>query len=164
MHYSIIKENDVSNGPGVRVSLFVSGCNNACPGCFNKEAQNPLYGYEYNQKVENEIIDMLKKPYVRGLSILGGDPFYKDNAFEVLRLCGRVKEELPDKDIWLWTGYSINDEIPVYLLADIDVVVDGRFEIDKKDLNLKFRGSSNQRIIDLAKTRENNWKIVLWEG
>lgn len=161
MHYAGIKNCDVANGPGFRVSLFVSGCRNRCPGCFNKETWEFTYGQEFTSETMSELLWALKNPNTTGLSILGGDPFEMENSEAVYHICKKVKERYPDKTIWCWTGYSLDDVWEEPALKYIDVLVDGKFEQDKKDLTLKWRGSSNQRIIDIRKTFETGEVVLL---
>lgn len=168
MYYSDIKYPDVANGLGVRVSLFVSGCRRHCPECFNKEAQDFKYGKPFTDKEITFIESKLQLPQVRGLSLLGGEPMEIENVTELLPLCEYLKEHYPDKDIWCYTGYTYeellnrNNIATKELLKYIDILVDGDFQIDKKSLSLKFRGSSNQRIIDVQKTLKSN-KVELIE-
>lgn len=159
MNYGEIKTFDIANGLGVRVSLFVSGCSNHCKGCFQPETWNFNYGNPYTKETEDEIFKALQPPYIQGLSLLGGDPFELANQPEVTRLVKRIKKELPNKDIWAYTGYILDQDLldggrmhtPYTddLLECIDVLVDGPFVESLKDLSLKFCGSSNQRLIDL---------------
>ena len=168
MYYSDIKYPDVANGLGVRVSLFVSGCRRHCPECFNKEAQDFKYGKPFTDKEITFIESKLQLPQVRGLSLLGGEPMEIENVTELLPLCEYLKSTYTDKDIWCYTGYTYeellnrNHKATQEILKYIDILVDGDFQKDKKDLSLKFRGSSNQRIIDVQKTLKDN-KIVLVE-
>ena len=168
MYYSDIKYPDVANGLGVRVSLFVSGCRRHCPECFNKEAQDFKYGKLFTDKEIKLIEDKLKLPQVRGLSLLGGEPMEIENVTELLPLCKYLKSTYTNKDIWCYTGYTYeelinrNNIVTKEILKYIDILVDGDFQIDKKSLNLKFRGSSNQRIIDVQKTLKSN-KVELIE-
>lgn len=155
MKYGKIKKTDIANGPGVRVSLFVSGCRNRCKGCFQPETWDFNYGQEYDGvNAANEIIKALSPEYISGLSILGGDPIERENVFEVVTLCHLVKLFYPDKSIWLYTGYKYEDIAEKYpdLLEFIDVMVDGPFIEDLKDISLTFRGSSNQRIINVPES------------
>ena len=155
MHYGKIKKTDIANGPGVRVSLFVSGCRNHCKGCFQPETWSFNYGQEYDGvNTVNEIIEALSPEYISGLSILGGDPIERENISEVVTLCYLVKRLYPDKTIWLYTGYKYEDIAEMYpnILEVIDVMVDGPFIEDLKDISLVFRGSSNQRIIDVPES------------
>lgn len=168
MYYSDIKYPDVANGLGVRVSLFVSGCRRHCPECFNKEAQDFKYGKPFTDKEITFIESKLQLPQVRGLSLLGGEPMELENVVELMSLCKYYKTQYPDKDIWCYTGYTIeellnrNNIATKEILKYIDILVDGDFQIDKKNLSLKFRGSSNQRIIDVQKTLKSN-KVELIE-
>ena len=162
MNYADIKVADVANGTGVRVSLFVSGCNHHCKGCFNPEAWNFNYGKEFTDEETEKILQELDHPYVSGLSILGGEPLEYVNQKGLLPLLKKVKEKFPEKNIWCYTGYTFDNDVlgnmfdnweqTEELVSYIDVMVDGKFEEDKKDLNLKFRGSSNQRVIDVQKS------------
>ena len=162
MNYADIKVADVANGTGVRVSLFVSGCNHHCKGCFNPEAWNFNYGKEFTEEETEKILEELDHPYVSGLSILGGEPLEYVNQKGLLPLLKKVKEKFPEKSIWCYTGYTFDNDVvgnmfenwneTKELVSYIDVMVDGKFEEDKKDLNLKFRGSSNQRVIDVQES------------
>ena len=161
MHYGEIKKTDIANGTGVRVSLFVSGCRHCCEGCFNSATWDFCYGREYTQETEDMIIGYLAPDYIKGLTLIGGEPFEKENQGELLKLVTRVKREYPHKNIWCYSGFTFEEitgnsrasgDTANALLQHIDILVDGRFEKDKKDIRLKFRGSSNQRIIDVKKT------------
>ena len=149
MFYSQILDCDVANGLWWRVSLFVSGCSLHCKGCFNSETWNFKFGKEYTQATEDKILELLNRPYIRGLTLLGGNPTEPENEPDLIKLCQRIKNELPTKDIWMWTGHiyeelkSKNDK----LIDLCDVIIDGPFIEEKKDLTLKWRGSSNQRIL-----------------
>ncbi|MGM9991973.1 MAG: anaerobic ribonucleoside-triphosphate reductase activating protein [Candidatus Bruticola sp.] len=156
MNYAAIHPLDVANGTGIRVSLFVSGCPHHCPNCFNKETWSEHYGYSYTSKTEDKIMTMLCHPHVRGLTVLGGEPLTPQHQSDLLPLLQRVKRELPKKDIWIYTGYLLEDFLPngsaytknsLTILGIIDMLVDGPFIEAKKDLRLKFRGSANQRLI-----------------
>ena len=159
MNYADIKIADVANGKGVRVSLFVSGCNHHCKGCFNPQAWDFNYGKEFTEEDEEKVMEDLDHSYVAGLSLLGGEPLEHQNQKGLLPLLKKVKERFPEKNIWCYTGYKFDSDIVTNmfenwpetkeLMSYIDVLVDGKFEEDKKDLNLKFRGSANQRIIDV---------------
>lgn len=159
MNYAEIKWNDIANGPGVRISLFVSGCRHHCPGCFNREAWDFRYGAPYDASVEEAILSALAPGYVDGLSLLGGEPFEPENRGVLAMLCEHVKKELPGKSIWCYTGFSFDEELLAgkagddssvrALLRQLDVLVDGRFVEAQKDLSLIFRGSANQRILDV---------------
>ena len=161
MNYSALNHHDIANGPGWRVSLFVSGCRRACKGCFNKEAWNFNYGQEFTSETMLELLRMLDDPNVAGLSILGGDPFEPENRQAVDDICWMVKLLKPSKTIWVWTGYSFEDLKDNPLMRHIDVLVDGRFEEDLKDLRLKWRGSSNQRVIDVQESLTTGTCVVI---
>ncbi len=170
MKYATVKKNDVANGPGIRVSLFVSGCRHGCRGCFNREAWDFGYGNEYTKEKEQEILDACSAQYIDGLSLLGGEPFEPENQADVYELISSFKERYPNKTVWCYTGFTLDEisensrastEISERMLSFIDVLVDGRFEEGKKDLSLRFRGSSNQRIIDIKKTADRK-APVLW--
>ena len=154
MKYAKIRKFDTANGQGVRTTLFVSGCKFNCKGCFNKEAQDFNYGNEFTREVEDEFIGYIKNPNVVGVNLLGGEIMQQDTSI-ILNLVKRIKEET-GKNIWCWTGYKYEDLIKIdgklEVLQYIDVLIDGRFEIAKKDLMLKYRGSSNQRVIDVQQT------------
>ena len=155
MRYASIIKCDTANGTGFRVSLFVSGCGRKCPNCFNPEAQNPEYGKPFDNKAKQKIFAELDKPYCKGLSLLGGDPMsvLSDNRKVVIALCKEVKAKYPEKDIWMWTGYTydelLKDDSAKDIFTYIDYVVDGPFVEELKDLSLRFCGSSNQRILKL---------------
>lgn len=160
MNYATIKLHDVANGPGVRVSLFVSGCPHRCPGCFNAEAWDFAYGSPFTEEVADRLIDALAPTYIKGFSLLGGEPFAPENRSTLAPLLERIKAAYPQKTVWCYTGYELDrellgkekdDRVP-RMLSCIDVLVDGRFIQEQKDLNLRFRGSANQRIIDLPRT------------
>lgn len=175
MKYAKIKKCDVANGPGVRVSLFVTGCNHHCKNCFNREAWDFNYGDDFTQKEESEIIEDLKPDYITGLSLLGGEPFEKTNQEGLVPLIKKVKETYPNKEIWCYTGFTFDKQIlgqmigeehretTKEMLDNIDYIVDGRFVDELKDPKLRFRGSSNQRIIDVKKSLAQN-QIVIWDG
>ena len=171
MNYAEIKKTDIANGAGVRVSLFVSGCRHRCPDCFNACTWDFGYGKPFTKEVENLILSHLAPDYISGLTLIGGEPFEPENQAALLALCKRVKKEMPHKNIWCYTGFTLEEisdgsraktEHSRALLEHIDVLVDGRFEKDKKDIRLKFRGSSYQRIIDVKNTLLQN-KIILWQ-
>ncbi len=173
MNYATIKPFDVANGPGVRVSLFVSGCTHRCEGCFNQEAWDFNYGEKFTEKQEERIIEALKPEYIKGFSLLGGEPFEPKNQEVLVNLLERIKKEYPGKDIWCYSGYDFEKDLLSGRLCDfsitdrmlrcIDILVDGKFVLSLKNLKLRFKGSENQRIIDVKKSREEN-RIVLWEG
>ena len=156
MNFADIKRVDVANGPGVRVSLFVSGCTHRCPGCFNPETWDFAFGAPFGEEQLRELLTLLDKPYIRGLSLLGGEPFEPENQGAVLALVRRARRELPQKDIWCYTGYLFEElaagQVGAHgrdLLEQLDVLVDGPFVEAQKDLKLRFRGSGNQRILDV---------------
>ena len=149
MNYAEIKKVDIANGPGVRVSLFVSGCRNHCKGCFNPETWDFDYGRPFTTETEDEIIEALRPSWIQGLSILGGEPTEEENAAVLIPFLKRVRAVLPDKDIWLYSGYTYEALRDKEILTLADVLVDGPFLLELKDAGLAFRGSRNQRIIDL---------------
>lgn len=149
MNYAEIKKVDIANGPGVRVSLFVSGCRNHCKGCFNPETWDFDYGRPFTRETEDEIIEALRPSWIQGLSILGGEPTEEENAAVLIPFLKRVRAVLPDKDIWLYSGYTYEALRDKEILTLADVLVDGPFLLELKDAGLAFRGSRNQRIIDL---------------
>ena len=167
-NYVKINKSDIANGPGVRVSIFFSGCEHYCEGCFNSEAWDFNCGKIIDDKVIDEVIEAMRPSYIRGLTVLGGEPMHPKNVHTLLALLRSIKKELPDKSIWVYTGYTYEDlvnidfmQVYVSVLDIIDVLVDGRFEINLKDISLRFRGSSNQRLIDVKETLKNG-KIIEW--
>lgn len=172
MNYGQIKNCDIANGEGVRVTLFVSGCTNRCKGCFQPETWDFNYGQPYTQETEDEIIKLLEPAYINGLTLLGGEPFEPENQRVLVSLVKKVKILYPNKTVWAFTGFTLEQlmhqaphprcEVTQNLLFNIDVLVDGKFEADKKNIRLKFRGSENQRLIDLPKTFKAG-NIVLWD-
>ena len=162
MNYAKIRKFDVSNGPGVRATLFVSGCTNNCEGCFNKDLQDFNYGELWTEEVEDDFIKQVKNSNIVGVNILGGEPMDQIKDEVLSNLLKRIKEEA-NKSIWIWSGYLYEDIIANKernkILSYADVLIDGRFELAKRDISLKYRGSSNQRIIDIVKSRKEN-KIV----
>ena len=172
MNYAAIKNCDIANGPGVRVSLFVSGCTHHCKGCFNAATWDFNYGQPFTREIMDSIVEMLRPSYVKGLTILGGEPFEPQNQPAVLDLVRLVREKLPEKSIWAFSGYLFDrdllsgrvgdPQVTKALLEQIDVLVDGPFIEEKKDLSLRFRGSSNQRLIDMPTTLQKG-EIVLWQ-
>ncbi len=167
MNYATIKKNDIANGPGIRVSLFVSGCRHRCKNCFNSEAWDFNYGKSFTDEIIDEIVNALKPDYVEGLSLLGGEPFEPENQEGLIRLLEIVREKLPDKNIWCYTGFTFDKDLlngsdtAKRLLSKIDVLVDGKFVEELKDPSLIFRGSSNQNIIDVPKSLESQSTILL---
>ena len=170
MNYATIKWTDIANGEGVRISLFVSGCTRRCKDCFNAVAWDFSYGKPFDESVRESIYEGLKADYIAGLSLLGGEPFHPKNRPELARLLEKIKKTFPEKDIWCYTGYDLetellfgkDDENTRRMLENIDILVDGRFVEEKKNLSLRFRGSENQRIIKLPETLAAG-KIFLWE-
>lgn len=172
MNYGKIKPRDIADGPGIRVSLFVSGCRHHCKGCFNPETWSFSYGMAYTEAVEQEILDALGKSYIRGLTLLGGEPFEPENQKELLALTKKVRVAYPEKTIWCYSGYTLETdilsgrlgprEITMELLQNIDVLVDGEFHEEEKNPSLRFRGSENQRVLDVKKTLAAG-KAVLYD-
>ncbi|ASW42479.1 anaerobic ribonucleoside-triphosphate reductase activating protein [Clostridium isatidis] len=164
MNYAKIRKYDVSNGPNVRTTLFVSGCTNGCIGCFNEDLQDFNYGNKWTKEIEEEFIKYTKDPNVRGVNILGGEPMDQTKDDDLYNLLKRIKNEVA-KPIWIWSGYLyeeiIKDEKKRKILLQTDVLIDGRFEIDKRDISLKYRGSSNQRVIDVQKSIKEGLIIEL---
>ena len=149
MNYGGIIKNDIANGPGVRVSLFVSGCRNHCAGCFQPETWDFDYGDPFTEETEKEILEALRPSWIQGISILGGDPMEPENQEVLLPFLQRLRAELPDKDVWLYTGYRLESVSDSPMLPLVDVVVDGPYIEAEKDVSLAFRVSRNQRIIHL---------------
>lgn len=172
MHYAQIKNNDIANGPGVRVSLFVSGCTHRCPGCFNAVAWDFQYGKPFTQETAADILKMLEPAHIKGLTLLGGEPFEPQNQPELVMLLRQVKSAFPEKSIWAFSGYLFDRDILPGRLGDpaitreflsyLDVLVDGPFIQEKKNLSLRFRGSENQRLIDVKRSLQEE-RVVLWE-
>ena len=172
MNYATIKSRDIANGPGVRVSLFVSGCTHRCPGCVNQEAWDFNYGQPFDQTVIDRILRDLDADYVTGLTLLGGEPFEPQNQGPIVELLRQVKAKYPDKSIWAFSGYLFDGDILSGRLGDpevtreylsyLDVLVDGPFVAARKNLTLRFRGSDNQRLIDVPASLKSG-TVVLWE-
>ena len=173
MNFGQIYYADVANGPGCRTSFFVSGCRHHCKGCFNPETWNFDYGHLYTDEVENELVESIKESYIDGISILGGEPMEPENQPYIKKLVERVREEVPESKTWVYSGYTweeLTDENnaschtvdTMDILRNIDVLVDGEFHEDEKDITLLFRGSANQRLIDVQATLEQG-EIVLME-
>ncbi len=161
MHYGMIKPIDVADGPGVRVSLFVSGCRNHCPGCFQPETWSFDYGEEFTTRTLEELLRALHPKHIKGLTFLGGDPMEPENQPAVLAICEFVKAQYPEKTIWLYTGYTFEEVMAAPVMKYLDVVVDGRFVESLKDLSLRFRGPSNQRIINVPRSLRAG-RVILW--
>ncbi len=172
MNYATIKKRDIANGVGVRVSLFVSGCTHRCKNCFNKETWDFDYGEKFTDETAEQILSYLEPDFVNGLSLLGGEPFEVQNQKELTKLLRVVKEKYPQKDVWCYTGYLFDKELLCdsrarceytdEMLSYIDILVDGRFIEEQKDITLQFRGSKNQRIIDVKRSIAQN-EVVLWD-
>ena len=175
MNYAVIKKFDIANGPGVRVSLFVSGCRHRCKNCFNSEAWDFSFGKPFTSEVEDEIISALKPLHIEGFSLLGGEPFEPENQGPLAEFLEKLKNELPDKTIWCYTGFLFDEQLlkgtvgnietVKKMLDNIDVLVDGKFVEELKSPDLLFRGSSNQRIIDVKKSLEKGetcWLDGVW--
>lgn len=172
MNYATIKWYDISNGPGVRTSLYVSGCRNHCKGCFNPETWDFSYGEPFTEEVEDKIIKSLEPDYISGFTLLGGDPFEPENAKVLAPFMKRLRAAYPQKSFWCFTGYNFESDLltgkqgdfndVMDILNTLDVLVDGRFEESLKDLNLKFKGSSNQRTILVKQSLEKD-EVVLWD-
>ena len=170
MNYATIKWFDIADGPGVRVSLYVSGCRNHCKNCFNPETWDFNYGEPFTEETENAIIKALSPAHMKGLTLLGGDPFEPENQKVLAPFLKKVKRAYPEKPVWCYTGYDLEKDVltgkkgedALEMLKYIDVLVDGRFVEELKDLNLRFRGSANQRIILVQPTLKQD-KIVLWD-
>lgn len=163
MNYSAIKPVDIANGPGVRVSLFVSGCPHHCHGCFNAETWDYDHGEPFTSGTVFDILNLLMPVWIRGLSLLGGEPLAPKNITPVQGLVKNVKARFPDKTIWCYTGYLWEEVKDLPIMEYIDVLVDGRFIEAEKDISLRFRGSRNQRIIDVQKSLATG-EVVLWKG
>lgn len=161
MHYNRIRKMDISNGPGVRVSIFFQGCPFHCENCFNPETWDFELGKEFNDEVINHLLELSNKSHITGLSILGGEPMHPKNIKGTLELAKKFKEQYPDKTIWCWTGFLYDDIKDEKVLDYIDVLIDGQFKQKEFDPNLKWRGSKNQRVIDINKTKKSN-KIILY--
>ena len=171
MNYAGIKYCDIANGTGCRTVLFVSGCRNACKGCFQPQTWDFGYGEPFDEKVQEEVLKSLEPDYITGITVLGGEPFEPENQKELIHLLRRVRKELPHKDIWSYTGFVLDrdllegqrkhTDVTYEMLSYIDVLVDGPFVEEKKNLALYFRGSENQRVIDMNRTREEK-NIVLY--
>ena len=173
MYYGEIKNCDIANGEGVRVTLFVSGCTNHCKNCFQPQTWDFFYGQPFTQETEERLLQMLAPSYINGLTLLGGEPFEPKNQRELLPLLREVRAKYPGKTIWCFTGFRLDDELLAdgsyprceatdEMLACIDVLVDGRFMKELKDISLQFRGSRNQRVIDMNRTRETG-TICIWD-
>ena len=172
MNYAKINKNDIANGIGIRVTLFVSGCTHFCKGCFNQEAWDFEFGEPFTEAVQNELLEALNQSYISGLTLLGGEPMEPQNQRALLPFLKALKEKYPQKTVWCYSGYTLEEltgnsrarcEVTDEMLSLIDVLVDGEFVEELKDISLRFRGSANQRLIDLKATLENG-EVVLWDG
>jgi anaerobic ribonucleoside-triphosphate reductase activating protein len=174
LNYAEIKYNDIANGVGVRVSIFVSGCTHRCKNCFNSVAWDFNYGKPFTDKVKEQILDSCSEEYIAGISLLGGEPFEPENQPELLEFLKEFKERFPQKTVWCYSGYTYEQLKGITpsraristtddMLNHIDVLVDGKFVEELHSITLRFRGSSNQRLIDLNETRKQ-CKIVLWDN
>jgi len=171
MYYSTIKNCDIANGEGVRVTLFVSGCTNRCKGCFQPETWDFRFGQPFTRETEDQLLQMLAPSYIRGLTLLGGDPMEPENQAALVPFLRRVREALPEKDIWCFSGFTLEElrtegshprgPLTDEFLGMLDVLVDGRFVEELKNLSLRFRGSSNQRLIDMKKTLAAGETVLL---
>ena len=172
MNYATIKDCDIANGPGIRVSLFVSGCRHRCKGCFNEVAWDFGYGEPFIQDTIDRILKLLAPDHIKGITLLGGEPFEPENQPVIVDLLRQIKKKYPHKSVWAFSGYLFDKDILAGKLGPwevtreyigyLDVLVDGPFVMEKKDLTLRFRGSSNQRIIDVPASLAEG-KVVLWE-
>ena len=162
MRYNLIRKMDISNGPGVRVSIFMQGCAFHCPNCFNKETWDFNSGKEFNQDTINEVLDLCKNDYIKGLSILGGEPMHPNNIEGTTKLAKAFKEKYPNKTLWAWTGFNFDKDLKdKEVMKYVDVLVDGRYVDEMHNPNLKWRGSSNQRVIDVQKSLKKG-EVVLY--
>lgn len=172
MRYGAIKKRDIANGIGVRVVLFVSGCTHHCKGCFQPETWSFDYGQDYTKATEDEIIEALRPSFIDGLTLLGGEPFEPRNQAELVKLLRRVRSELPEKTVWAFSGYTFEEltgesrarcQVTDEMLSMVDVLVDGEFVEEKRNISLQFRGSENQRLIDVPKTLAGG-QIIWWQA
>ena len=162
MRYNRIRKMDISNGPGVRVSIFMQGCTFNCKGCFNQETHDFDGGKPFTKDIIRTVLELSESPNIKGISILGGEPLHIKNADGTLKLAHEFKEKYKDKNIWVWTGFLFEDLKKLYDLSDIDVLVDGQFKEELHNPTLKWKGSSNQRVIDVKRSLKEE-KIVLYE-
>ncbi|MBR6382272.1 MAG: anaerobic ribonucleoside-triphosphate reductase activating protein [Lachnospiraceae bacterium] len=171
MNYASIKKYDIADGPGVRVSLFVSGCTHHCKGCFNPETWDFCYGSPYTEETQKEILEAMAPEYIRGFTCLGGEPMEPANRGTVLGLLREIRERFPEKSLWIYTGYLFDKDLQEWAKTDgdvaqilelVDVMVDGEFVLEKKNIRLPFRGSENQRVIDVPASLESGC-VVLYE-
>lgn len=162
MRYNLIRKMDISNGPGVRVSIFMQGCAFHCKNCFNPETWNFEGGKEFTDDTIEEVLDLCDKNYIKGLSILGGEPMHKNNIEATTKLAKSFKEKYPNKNVWVWSGFRFDEDLKgKEVLNYIDVLVDGTYKDELHDPTLKWKGSSNQRVIDVQKSLKNNGVFLL---
>ena len=161
MRYNKIRKMDISNGPGIRTSIFMQGCTFHCKNCFNPETYDFDKGEELTDEVINKLLKLSEPDYIKGLSILGGEPLHPRNALGTLDVVKRFKEKYPEKTVWVWTGFLYENVNKLYDLSEIDVLIDGQFIEELHDPTLIYRGSSNQRVIDIKKTKEKNKLVTL---
>ena len=162
MKYLSILDCDIANGNGLRVTLFVSGCSHKCVGCQNPESWDSNVGKEFTNDTLDKLVKLLDRPYIDGLTLSGGDPLFPKNRECILKICKTIKTLLPKKDIWLYTGYKFEDIQDIEIVDYVDYIVDDRFDINLRDITLAFKGSSNQRIIDIKQTKSQH-QIVLYK-
>lgn len=162
MRYNKIRKMDIADGPGVRVSIFLQGCTFKCPGCFNPETHDFAGGKEFTAETLNELLRLCEAGYVKGLSILGGEPLHPQNIAGTIEIAKAFKQKFPEKTIWLWSGFLFENVVDKKIFDYIDVMVDGQFKKDLSSPMLKYCGSSNQRVIDIKKTLAAK-KIILWQ-
>ena len=162
MRYNKIRKMDISNGPGVRVAIFLQGCTFHCPGCFNPETHDFNGGQEFTDETLKQLLKLCESDYIKGLSILGGEPLHPQNIAGTIKIARAFKSKFPQKTIWLWSGYLFENVVDKKIFDYIDVMVDGQFKQDLSSLLLKYCGSSNQRVIDVQKTLATN-KVILWQ-
>ena len=160
MRYNLIRKMDIADGPGVRVSIFMQGCQLHCKNCFNPETWDFNGGKEFNDEVIEKVLQLCKKDHIKGLSILGGEPMNPINREGTTRLAKKFKENFPDKNLWMWTGFKYEDLKDEEVFKYVDVLVDGQYKDELHDPTLKWKGSANQRVIDIKKSRENNEIVI----
>lgn len=163
MNYVKLTKFDIANGPGIRTVLWVAGCNHRCRGCHNPETWDPTAGTAFHTSVLDEIVESLSHPYIAGLTVSGGDPLYPDNRITITSILSHIKELYPDKSIWVWTGYLYEDVKDLLIMDYIDVLVDGPFILEDRDITLKYKGSPNQRVIDVRRSKLYN-DTILWDS